>query len=119
MELVDDSKTYEFKYPNGEEVFVLKYWTVGMQDIVDRECVESDGKGGVKFLVSKERELQLKLTITEWRGIDFQGSPAPCNDENKKKLPVGVINWLIREIEEREGIRIKDAEKKTFNLQLS
>ena len=123
MDLIDESKTYEVKYPGDEKeeevIFVMKHWIVGMQDQVDRDCVESDGNGGLKFLVSKERELKLRLALANWRGIKFDGSPAPCNDENKKKLPLGVIYWIVKEIDEKAGLVLPDSEKKTLNLQLS
>ena len=106
IDLIDDSSTYDLKY-GADTVFKLKHWTVGMQEEVDRTCVVSDGKGGFTYLASKERELKLKLALVDWLGVN-----APCTDENKLKLPVGVIFAIIKEIDERAGFRITDTEKK-------
>ncbi len=111
LELVDPSKTYELTHPSGA-VFVMRHWTVGMQEEVDRKCYIQDGQGSFQFLVSKERELKLELALTGWRGVLQDGQPAPCEAEMKKKLPVGVMLWLVKEVDDRSGLRITPEEKK-------
>jgi hypothetical protein len=111
IELVDDSKSFDLPHPSGA-VFVMKHWTFGMQEEVDKSCVVQDGKGGFTYLVSLEREIKIRLSLQGWRGVGMNGEEFPCTDENKKKLPVGVILWLIREIDERSGIRMPEEEKK-------
>lgn len=114
IELIDDNSVYELKY-DSDVTFKLKHWTVGMQEEVDKTCVVPDGKGNFTYLASKERELKLKLALVGWSGVSFSGAldpEAPCTDENKLKLPVGVIFKIIREIDERAGFRITDTEKK-------
>lgn len=113
IELIDDSNAaYEWMHPSGV-IFKIKHWTVGMQEEVDRNCVIPDWKGSFTYLASKERELKLKLALLDWSGVLLSGLDAPCTDENKMKLPVGVIFSIIREIDERAGFRISEAEKKT------
>ena len=111
IDLIDENYTYDFTHPSGA-VFKLKHWTVGMQEEVDRTCVIPDGKGGFSYLASKERELKLKLALVGWNGVNIQGQEAPCTEENKARLPVGVIFSIIREIDEKAGFRITDTEKK-------
>ena len=112
LELVDDSKTYELEHPSGA-VFILKHWTVGMQEEIDRKCLVQDGKGVFTYNVSLERETKIQLAVHDWRGIVSGGEVSPCTQENKRKLPVGVMLWLIRDIDDRAGLRMPDAEKKS------
>ena len=114
IELVDGAATYEVTHPSGT-VFVLKHRTVGMQEEVDRECLVQDGKGKVSYNVSRERQLKIALALADWRGVTLGGAPASCAPETKAKLPVGVILWLVREIDERAGLRMADEDKKTSN----
>lgn len=111
MELINETKTYELTHSSGA-VFVVKDWTVGMQEEVDRRCLVPDGKGGFNFLVSLEREIKITLAVSNWRGITMDGVDAPCTLENKKKLPVGVIYWLVKDIDERAGLRMTEDQKK-------
>lgn len=111
LELVDNSEVYSANHPSGA-VFKLRHWTVGMQDEVDRQCVVHDGKGAFTYLVPRERELKLELALADWSGIMFKGQEVPCNPDTKKRLPVGVILWIVREIDEKAGLRMTDEEKK-------
>lgn len=112
MELLGISQVYTLNHPSGVS-FSMRHWTIDMQEKVDRECVVQDGKGGFNYLVSKERELKLDLAIESWSGITINNQDAPCTLENKKKLPVGVILWIIKDIDERAGLRMPESEKKS------
>lgn len=117
IELIDESKTYELKHASGA-VFILKNWTFGMQEEVDKRCVEQDGKGGMNYNVGLEREIKIARSVVSWSGImvpDGTGGlqEAPCTPENKKKLPVGIVFWLVKNIDETAGIRMPDTEKKS------
>ncbi len=111
LELIDESKIYELSHSSGA-VFILKEWTVGMQEEVDRRCLVPKPGGNFEFLVSLERELKISLSVHDWKGVASGGSEVPCTPENKKKLPVGVIYWLVKEIDERSGIRMPEDQKK-------
>lgn len=112
LQINDPSKTYELAHSSGA-AFIMKHWTLGMQEIVDRECLEQDGKGGYKWNVTRERALKIELCVQDWTGVEKDGSPLPCTEENKKTLPVGVLIWLVKDIDERAGLRITEAEKKS------
>lgn len=112
LQLKDPSKTYELTHSSGA-IFTMKHWTLAMQEIVDRECLEQDGKGSYKWNVTKERALKIDLCVQDWSGIEQEGNVFPCTDENKKLLPVGVLIWLVKDVDERAGLRITEAEKKS------
>lgn len=113
IELVDPSKQYDLKHPSGA-VFSMRHWTYAMQEEVDRECFKIVGENP-SWDANKERELKLFLAIVSWSGVVMDGADAPCTQENKLRLPVGVIFWLIKEIDERAGLRMSPAEKKILN----
>ena len=112
INLVDESSTYEIIHPSGA-TFVMRHWTLAMQEETDKKCVVIDSSGRITdYKVSLERELKLKNAVSDWRGIMLDSTEALCTDENKKKLPVGVALWLVREIDERAGLRMTAEEKK-------
>lgn len=84
-----------------------------MQEIVDKECIVQDGVGGYKYLLSREREIKIQSCVKDWSGVSFSGTDFPCTPENKKMLPVGVMIWIIKDIDERAGLRMSTEEKKT------
>ena len=113
IELIDDSKEYELKHPSGS-VFVLKHWTISMQEETDRRCMQlDDSKSKVLgYNIALAQELKVEFCLKNWKEVSLNGQEAPCVSENKKKLPVGVLLWLIREIDERAGLRMTEEEKK-------
>lgn len=113
IELIDPSKNYEIKHPWAEATFVMRHMTTAIQDIIDRECIVPDGKGSFRYDINRDREIKVEQCVVDWKGISSDGQEVECNAENKKKLPVGVIIWLVREIEERAGLRITPEEKKS------
>lgn len=111
LELVDGSKNYELSHPSGAK-FILRHWTIGMQDETDKRCLyQQDGK--FLYNTALDRELKLDLAVQSWSGVTSEGQEVPCDSENKKKLPVGIALWLIKEIEERAGLRMQLEEKKS------
>lgn len=111
IDLIDDSEIYVLNHPSGAS-FKMKHWTRGMQDEVDNRCLRTDGKGVFSFDVPLERELKIQHCLVDWDGINYKGEAMPCVSENKKRLPVGIFLWLIQQIDERCGIRMKEDEKK-------
>lgn len=111
IELVDESSFFELEHPSGC-VFVMRHWTMAMQDQADKDCYVQDGKGGFTYFVAREREFKIDMCLQDWRGISAGGKDSPCTPENKKRLPVGVAMWLIKEIDERSHIRMTEEEKK-------
>lgn len=112
IQLVDPAKTYELKHPSGA-VFVMRHWTFGMQEEVDKRCVVQDGKGKFDYNNSLEREIKINLAVESWSGIAAEdGSEAPCTPEVKRRLPVGVVFWLVKNIDEISLIRMPEEEKK-------
>lgn len=112
IELIDESETYTAEHSSGAK-FKLRDWTRGMQDEVDTRCIVTDSKGSFSFNVALEREIKLDKCLIDWEGITSKGESVPCNAETKRKLPVGVFIWLIQQIDERSGIRLKIDEKKS------
>lgn len=112
IELVDFNKTYEIEHPAGAK-FVLRHWTNGMQDQVDRACVSIDkATSTASYDIAREREMKIEFSLVSWSGIVIDGQEVECTPENKKKLPVGVTLWLQKMLEERAGLRITPEEKK-------
>lgn len=113
IQLVDPSKEYELKHPSGAS-FTMRHWTVALQEIVDQECISLSGNGEYKYNVSREREIKLDNCVTAWSGIeDEDGGQMPCTSENKRKLPVGIVVWIVKEIDTRAGLRFIPEEKKS------
>ena len=112
LEIMDPSKETELNHPSGA-TFRIRYWTNAMQEAVERECVDNTGKNGIQWNVTRDRQMKIDLSLVGWSGITMNGEEIPFNDENKKKLPVGVQFWLFKEIEELAGLRMTDKEKKT------
>lgn len=112
IELVDESATYELVHPSGA-VFIMRHWTVGMQEEIDRRCITQDGDGKFTYNLPLEKEIKLASALADWRGVAVNGAEVPCSPENKKKLPVGVSLWLIRDVNERAGLSIPEPEKKS------
>ena len=111
LQLVDPSKEYWLKHPSGAE-FLLRHWTVAMQEQTDRECFKIvDDKA--QYDQARERELKLSLALVNWKNIELDGMNVECTDSYKRLLPVGVVFWIIKDIDERAGLRMTDAEKKT------
>ena len=83
-----------------------------MQEQTDRECFKVvDGQA--QYDQARERDLKLSLAMVNWKGVDFNGNSAECTDVNKRLLPVGVMFWIVKDIDERAGLRMPDSEKKT------
>ena len=112
IELVDPSKTYALKHPSGAE-FTMRHWTFAMQEEVDRRCIVQDGKGGISYNSTLERQIKIALAVENWSGIAEGGSEVPCTPENKMRLPLGVVFWIVKNVDEVSGIRIPEAEKKS------
>lgn len=115
IELVDPAKNYEVKHPWMDAVFTMRHMTPAIQEMIDKECIvpDSNSKNGFRYDVARDREIKTEQCVVGWKGIVSDGQEVECNAENKKKLPVGVIVWLVKEIEERAGLRITAEEKKT------
>ena len=111
LELVDPSSTYELTHSSGA-AFTMRHWTVAMQEEVDTRCYVQDGKGGFQYLPAIERELKITNALAGWRGVTMNGEAVECTPENRKKLPVGVMLWLVKDIDDRAGLRMTDTEKK-------
>ena len=111
MQLVDPAKTYELSHPSGA-VFIMNYWTMSMQEIVDKECVVKNDKNELDYLIARERDIKINLAVRDWKGVEFSGVAVECTSENKRLLPVGVLFWLVKDIDERAGFRMTDTEKK-------
>lgn len=112
LDIKDVSKNYELRHSSGA-VFTMKHWTIAMQEVVDRDCLENDGKGGWKWNITRERAIKIDLCVENWTDVTRDGNPLPCTEETKKQLPVGIMIWILREIDERAGLRITEAEKKS------
>lgn len=109
------SARYELTHPTGA-AFTMAEWTMGMQEEIDKHCFQLDpGTGKYRWNVAKEREIKLSLAVVDWKGVMMDGVDAPCTIENKMRLPVGVIFWLINEIDERSGLRMTPEQKKTLS----
>jgi hypothetical protein len=113
IELVDPAKNYELKHPWLGATFIMRHMTPAIQEMIDKECIVQDGKGGFRYDVSRDRDIKTEQCVSGWKGIVSDGQEVECNAENKRKLPVGVIVWLVKEIEERAGLRITAEEKKS------
>lgn len=116
LEIHDATKEYKIEISGG--IFNLRHWTVDDQEVVDRECLVEDGKdsnGTAKFKwhQSKDREIKYDRCVIGWEGITMGGAEFPFTPENKSKLPVGIKILLVKEIEERAGLRMTAKEKKT------
>lgn len=112
MDIKDPSKEYQVTHPNGA-VFTLRHWTLAMQETVDRECLELDEKGGARWNLTKERMIKFSQCLSGWEGITFEGQPLSFSEDNKKLIPVGIIIWIVKNIDENSGVRLPDAEKKS------
>lgn len=112
IELNDPSKNFEVTHPSGA-VFVLKHWTMGMQEEVEKRCVVigEDAKN-VQYLTALDRQLKIEFSLVGWRGVTVDGREVEFSPERAKQLPMGVLFWLQKTIEERAGLRIGDSEKK-------
>ena len=111
IELTDPSKRYEMKHPSGA-AFVMRHWTNGMQDDLERRYLALGEAMKTVNAIALEREVKLELALEGWSGVTSDGQEVPCTPENKKMLPVGVILWIVQEIDERAGLRLTLAEKK-------
>lgn len=113
LELNDPSATFDVSHPSGA-VFTLRHWTVGMQEEVEQRCVQiTDGGKTMNYLTALDREMKIDKSVVSWSGVLLNGAEVPCNEATKKLLPVGVILWLQKEIEERAGLRLTPEEKKS------
>src|SRR3990167_10491214 len=96
--LVEDSDTYELKYPHddgkGEPVvFTLRYLSTGNQCSIDDQVSEitmQEAAGKDQKAVMKQRHLagtaarlRIQFAVVGWRGVlGKNGQPSPCTDEN-------------------------------------
>lgn len=113
IRIVDPTTEYELKHQSGA-VFRMRHWTVAMQEIVDRECISVEANGDYKYNVTRERQIKVDQCVVSWDGVeDDAGSPVPCTPEAKGKLPVGVIVWIVKEVDVRAGLRYVPEEKKS------
>ena len=111
MDITDPSKNYSISHP-ANATFMMKHFTMAMQEIVDRECLIQEGNG-YRWDITREREIKIEQCLIGWDGINFEGSPLPFSVENSKKLPVGIVIWLVKDIDEKAGVRMAEAEKKS------
>ena len=118
MKLVNIKETYRFIYELSTEepkpVFILKKMSFGeVSSIFDSISVMND-KNQVQYLSGTSSRLKVKYSVVSWENIfDSDGKVAQCNDENKDKLSVSVINWLVREIDKLSGLTgIPEEERK-------
>lgn len=113
MSLEIHDPTKEFSVNIGDAEFVVRHWTTDDQEVVDRECLVDEGNGKFKWNQSLDRSLKINRCVLGWSGITMSGEDFPFTEENKKKLPVGIKILIVKEIEERAGLRMTAKEKKT------
>lgn len=110
LNLIDPNETFTLTHPSGA-VFTVKHWLVGMQDQADEACLIKVG-GETRYDTVKFRKMMIDLCVVGWTGIQSKGVEVPCTSENKDLLPVGVLMWIQKEIEEAAGLRMSAEEKK-------
>lgn len=113
MELIDEKETYEFVIDTGEgennPVFIMGKLTTWEHDMIDdRSTLTTTSTGGdgikageVRYLSGTIRSLKIEYAVKDWRNVVAKdGKPAKCNKENKKKLPVGIREKIVKHIDE-------------------
>ena len=113
LELIVPADQYELQHASGA-VFVMRYWTTAMQEDVDRRCISVDqATKELSYNAPLEREIKIEQCLVSWRGVASKGKEIECSPESKKMLPPGVRLWIIKDVDERAGLRMPEDEKKT------
>lgn len=115
-------ETYERVYTeNGNKneqspTFYLKKLSLGeMSSINDNIYSMTETK--TLYLGGTLMRLKIKYGLVDWKNVvDKDNNSVVCTDENKEKLPANVTIWLVKEIDELNGIGIKVSEEERKNF---
>jgi len=112
MKLVNVKETYDVVYPEDgvakekQPVFSLRKLSAGEINKIDDEIIISGGDESFSYLGGTASKRKIELALMDWKNIeDATGNIVPCSSKNKELLPSAVQQFLVRRIDEDNGLR--------------
>ena len=111
MQLVNVKETYEVVFPEEnvekgkEPVFVLRKLSAGEANSIDDEITVSKGDMSFAYLGGTASRMKIDLALVSWRNVGLEeGKDAPCTSATKELLPSLVQQFLVRRIDDDNGL---------------
>lgn len=116
VKLISKNSTYEFTLPlKGEQeadfpVFTLRKLAVEDVNRIEDKLVISRSNAGdddsMGYLTGTGNRLKIEAAVVDWKNIfDDKGNPAPCNAQNKERLPSDIAVALVEHIDNENGLK--------------
>ena len=123
MKLVNIKETYDVVYKDKnvakekQAVFILRRLSASEVNSIDDEITVSKGDASFAYLGGTASRMKIDIALVDWKNIENDdGKEVPCNGLAKELLPSIVQQFLVKRIDEDNGLRkTKDTEKKAKN----
>ena len=112
MKLVNVKETYDVVFPEKdvekgkEPVFTLRKLSAGEVNSIDDEITISKGDESFAYLGGTATRMKIDLALVGWKNVELEeGKVAPCTSTTKELLPSIVQQFLVKRIDEDNGLR--------------
>ena len=112
MKLVNVKETYDVIFEiKGEAketcpVFTLRKLSAGEVNSIDDEITISRGDESFAYLGGTASKMKISKALVAWKNVELEeGKAAPCNETTKELLPSEVQQFLVKRIDEDNGLR--------------
>jgi hypothetical protein len=112
MRLINVKETYDVIYEDKEApkdkwpVFTLRRLSAGEVNSIDDEITISRGDESFAYLGGTATKMKINLAVVSWRNVELEeGKDAPCTAVTKELLPSVVQQFLVKRIDEDNGLR--------------
>lgn len=121
MKLVNVKETYDVVYPEKDKpiaeraTFTLRKLSAGEVNSIDDEITISRGDESFAYLGGTASKMKINLAVVGWKHIEDNEKPGqevPCTSTNKELLPAEVQQFLVRRIDEDNGLRKTEKRRK-------
>jgi len=87
-------------------VFMLRKLSAGEVNSIDDEITISRGDETFAYLGGTASKMKIMMALVSWKNVELEeGKEAPCNDTTKELLPSDVQQFLVKRIDEDNGLR--------------
>ena len=112
MKLVNVKETYEVTYVEKDvakdkcPVFTLRKLSAGEVNSIDDEITISKGDESFSYLGGTATRMKIDIALVSWKNVELEeGKEAPCTSSTKELLPSAVQQFLVKGIDEINGLR--------------
>ena len=111
MKLVNIKETYDVVYKDKnvakekQAVFILRRLSASEVNSIDDEITVSKGDASFAYLGGTASRMKIDIALVDWKNIENDdGKEVPCNGSAKELLPSIVQQFLVKRIDEDNGL---------------